>query len=131
MNKYELFENEYRKYQTALESCCDTIPSESLDALRDLYIPVANMSVILMDLLKERYCHSESDKDYLRPIDIINTAVASDHNIMINVWNEFRQIRNYVVHSKDGSDIPYRCLAEIIVPEFLREFEYLKNNTLD
>ena len=82
MNIYELFENEYRKYQIALESYGDTIPSESLDALRDIYMPVANMSGILIDLIKERYCHSESDKDYLYPADIIKTAAASDHNGM-------------------------------------------------
>ena len=128
MNKYELFENEYRKYQIALESYCDIIPSESLDALRDIYTPVANMSVILIDLIKERYCHSESDEDYQYPTDIIKIAAASDSNIKIHVWNEFRQIRNNVSHSIDGSDIPYGRLTENIVPEFVREFEYLKNN---
>lgn len=82
---------------------------------------IANMGQILIELMGA----SKEKRGIVSPREIVREQARKYDFIDMNVWNEFYRMRNQLVHYH-ASDIPTDSLIEIILPEFVKEFELLK-----
>ena len=125
MNKNDMFEKVYKEYSELLQAGADHRSSGNPSDPWALFMPIMNMSAILVDMIKERYCSSNADIHYRHPMEVIRAASAADPNIDLKIWLEFSRIRNVLVHKNGQVDLSCSRLTDAIVPEFVREYEYL------
>lgn len=85
------------------------------------FTAVANMAQILMGMMRMM----QGSKEIQSPREIVREQARKCDFVNLNIWNKFFEIRNQLAHYQ-VDNMPVDMVMQVILPEFVKEFEVLK-----